>query len=200
MTTLDKLEFLKHKFVECAVVQDAKKGYIFSNQFNVAIDPDILEFASRCWAERYHYDTHIDAIAGLPDAGARLISILAQMLRVRAILPSKRAHIVPGSWKNVVSYSNRSFTMNEDDVQSHIGFVKSGMRVLLVDDVIAHGDTAIAAIHALQNSGVEVIGLAVLFDKVWQCGIEKIKQETGIDAFSLIRIKEITADGNIHIQ
>ncbi len=197
MTTNDKLEFLKQKFLQSAFVKDATKGYIVVKSFNLAIDPDVLEFASRCWAEHYHHDTHIDAIVGLPDAGARLVSVLGEMLRVGSILPSKRTLVVPGSWENVVSYRNQSFTTNQDEVQSHIGFIKSGMRVLLVDDVIAHGNTAIAAIKALQAAGVEVIGLAVLFDKAWQGGLERIQTETGVKVFSLINIKKITPKGEV---
>src|SRR5258708_17088446 len=108
MTTLDKLEFLKQKFLQYAFVKDAAKGYIVAKEFNIVIDPDILEFASLCWAEHYHHDTHIDAIVGLPDAGARLISILAQKLQVKHILPSKRSVKVPGVWEDVVSYTNAS--------------------------------------------------------------------------------------------
>ncbi len=194
MTTQDKLDFLQHKFLQTAFIKDAKKGYIVAETFNLAIDPDVLEFASRCWAEHYHQIKQIDAIVGLPDAGSRLVSVLAQMLRVTSILPSKRALQIPGAWRDVVSFSNASFTTNQEEVLSHIGFVKPGMKVLLVDDVVAHGTTAVAAIRALQAAGIEVVGLAVLFDKAWQGGMEKIKAETGVEAFSLIHLASI--DGN----
>lgn len=197
MTTQDKLDFLKQKFLQSAYVKDAAKGYVVVKNFNLAIDPDVLEFASRCWAEHYHHDTSIDAIVGLPDAGARLVSVLGEMLRVRAILPSKRSSIIPGAWEDVVSYTNSSFTMDQEEIKSHIGFVKPGMRVLLVDDVIAHGNTAVAAIKALQARGVEVVGLAVLFDKAWQNGRAKIETETQVKPFSLIHINHITPEGEI---
>ncbi|HEX7018350.1 MAG TPA: hypothetical protein VF209_05600, partial [Patescibacteria group bacterium] len=90
MTIQDKLEFLQQKFLQTAYVKDAKKGYIVVKEFNLTIDPDVLEFASRCWAEKYHDVRDIDAIVGLPDAGARLVSVLGEMLRVQHILPSKR--------------------------------------------------------------------------------------------------------------
>jgi len=200
MTTDAKLNFLKQRFLDCAFVKDVEKGYVVVKEFNLSIDPDVLEFASRCWAENYHHDTHIDAIVGLPDAGTRLVSVLGEMLRVKTILPSKRSTIIPSAWQDVISYSNKSFTMGADDVQSHIGFIKAGMRVLLVDDVVAHGNTAVAAIKALQAGGVEVIGLAVLFDKVWQNGIEIVKNETGVDIFSLIRIEEIAKDATLKLR
>jgi len=197
MTTNDKLEFLRQKFLQNSYVKDAQKGYIVVKDFNLSIDPDVLQLASRCWAEHYHARTDLDAIVGLPDAGARLVSLLGEMLRVKHILPSKRAVVIPGAWEDVITYTNTSFTTNQDEVKSHIGFIKPGTKVLLVDDVIAHGNTAVAAINALQAAQVEVVGLAVLFDKVWQNGVTRIKAETGVDAYSLIRIQEIKADGQI---
>lgn len=197
MTTNDKIQFLKQKFIEYAYVKDAEKGYVVVEGFNLAIDPDVLLFASRCWAEKYHEIKQIDAIVGLPDAGARLVSILGEMLRVRYILPSKRSTEIPGAWRNVVSYTNDSFTTNTEEVVSHIGFVKPKMKVLIVDDVVANGHTAVAAIKALQQADVDVVGMCVLFDKVWQNGIEKVKQQTGVDIYSLIRINSINKDGKI---
>jgi xanthine phosphoribosyltransferase len=196
MTNTDKLSFLKQKFLESAYVKDKEKGYVVIENFNLAIDPDILQIASGCWATHFQHQ-HIDSIVGLPDAGARLVSILASMLRIPSILPSKRSVVVPGAWHNVVSFSNVSFTTNQKEVQSHIGFVGAGSKVLIVDDVVAHGHTAIAAIRALKNVGVEVVGLAVLFDKGWQKGVENITKETGIPVYSLITIKEITDDGKV---
>jgi xanthine phosphoribosyltransferase len=197
MTTDQKLQFLKQIFLQTASVRDAEKGYVVVESFNLAIDPDILDLATRCWADLYQSHKDIDAVVGLPDAGSRLAPVLAEKLRVKCILPSKRIQTPPGAWKDVVSYTNQSFTTNQDEVVSHIGFVRSGMKVLLVDDVIARGHTAIAAIQALQQVGVEVVGLAVLFDKSWQQGKDKIVAATGVEVSSLISLREIQSDGTL---
>lgn len=196
----DRLKILQEQFLETAFVKDAQQGYLVAKDFNLAIDPNILELASECWAA--HYQEHaviIDAVVGLPDAGSRLVSILGQLLKVQRILPSKRADAIPGAWEDVISYSNQSFTTNQEEVRSHIGFIWPGQRVLLVDDVVAHGHTAIAAIKALQSADVIVVGLAVLFDKAWQGGQAKIKRETGVDVFSLIHVQEIKGNGKIAV-
>lgn len=199
MKPQDHITILKDLFLKNAVVKDAARGYIVAKPFNLCIDSDILEIASRCWANQYRKDD-IDAIVGLPDAGARLVSLLANMLGISVILPAKRSAVVPGGWEDVISYTNDSFTTNQKGIQSHIGFVKPGMRVLIVDDVIAHGDTAVAAIQALQEKQATVVGLAVLFDKVWQDGIRQIKQKTHVETFSLINIMKITPDGKIELR
>jgi xanthine phosphoribosyltransferase len=200
MTMQDKIGFLQRRFTQTAFVKDAAQGYVVIKEFNLSIDPDVLSMASRCWAEEYRQERNIDAIVGLPDAGARLVSLLGEMLGVKTILPSKRTTVVPGAWEDVVSYSNASFTTGQEEVKSHIGFVKKGMRILVVDDVVAHGHTAIAALKALQAAGAEIVGLAVLFDKVWQGGVETIFQETGVKVCSLVRVKEITADGQVVLE
>jgi xanthine phosphoribosyltransferase len=197
MTTDQKRSLLKQLFLDSAFVKDAEKGYVVVENFNLAIDPDVLELASRCWADLFQAEKDIDAVVGLPDAGARLAPLLAEKVHAHAILPSKRVPHPPGAWKDVVSYSNSSFTTNQDEVISHIGFVRPGMRVLVVDDVVAHGNTAVAAIHALQKAGVEVIGIAVLFEKAWQKGSARIEAETGVHVSSLISLEQITSDGKI---
>lgn len=198
MKPQDHLSILKRLFLENAKVKDAKTGYVVAKPFNLCIDSDILEIASRCWAQKYRAE-NIDAIVGLPDAGARLVSILANMLGISTILPAKRSSIVPGAWEDVVSYQNDSFTTGLKGIQSHIGFVRPGMRVLVIDDVIARGETAVAAIKALQEKGIIIVGLGVLFDKVWQEGVVQIKKETGIDTYSLIRVQHLSDSGEIQL-
>lgn len=200
MSYIDKISFLKKTFLDSAYVKDAEKGYIVVEPFNLALDPDILYLISSCWAEHYHTTTDISAIVGLPDAGSRLVSILANMLRIPNILPSKRTPTPPASWKDVVCFSNASFTLEQDAITSHIGFVKPGSKILLVDDVVAYGKTAVSAIKALQKADVEIIGLAVIFDKKWQGGVEKIVKETGVPVFSLMRIESISADRGIQLE
>lgn len=200
MTTDQKRSLLQQLFLQSAFVKDAEKGYVVVEKFNLAIDPDILDLASRCWADLFREYRDIDAVVGLPDAGARLAPLLAEKIHAHAILPSKRVPHPPGAWKDIVTYSNSSFTTNQDEVVSHIGFVRSGMKVLVVDDVVAHGNTAVAALTALQKAGVEVIGLAVLFDKVWQKGTQRIFQETGVKVSSLISIEQITTQGDLVLE
>lgn len=200
MNASNSLSILRREFKNLSQVQDIEKGYIKATPFNLALDPDLLSLVSRCWAEHYIEEPRIEAIVGLPDAGSRLVSMVADMLRVKKILPSKRTITAPGSWESVVTFKNSSFTTDQDEVVSQIGFVKPGMRLLLVDDVVAHGTTAIAAIKALQAKKAEIVGLAIIFDKVWQKGVEQIQQETGVPVFSLMRIESISKTGEIILQ
>lgn len=52
----------------------------------------------------------------------------------------------------------------EDEVEIHVDAVAPGERVLIVDDLIATGGTAEAAIKLLRRAGAEVIGAAFVID------------------------------------
>jgi adenine phosphoribosyltransferase len=51
-----------------------------------------------------------------------------------------------------------------DRVEMHVDAVARGERVLLVDDLIATGGTAVAAIQLLQQAGAQVLGAAFVID------------------------------------
>lgn len=93
----DSLSILRNSFLSIAKVKDAQKGYITAIPFNISLDPDLLSLVSRSWAEHYVDHLRIDAIVGLPDASSRLVSIVADMLRIRKILSSKRTKVALGS-------------------------------------------------------------------------------------------------------
>jgi len=51
-----------------------------------------------------------------------------------------------------------------DTIEMHLDAFKPGERVMLVDDLIATGGTAIAAVELLRQGGAEVIGAAFVVD------------------------------------
>lgn len=194
---MTKIEQLKKIFLEQSRVTNIEKGYIVAEHFNITIKTTILKLLAEVWADEYR-DEKIDAIVGLPQAGTALATALALELGAETILPTRK-YALPGSWQNVVTYHADSFTNGVDRVPSYLGGIISDENILMVDDVAAHGTTGVAAIKALQKAGVNVVGLAVIFDKIWQGGVERIQEETGVPVHSLIRISEITSDGQIKL-
>lgn len=186
-------------FLQNAKVTDLKKGYVVVSPLNIDIHTDLLEIIITCWAKQFS-KIHIDSIVGIPDAGARYATPLALKLKAKRTLPAKKRSY-PIGWEKlgkVVQYEARSFTgFTEEVTTSFIGGVRKGEKVLLVDDVTARGDVGVAAIKALQKAGVIVVGLAIVFDKIEQGGVERIEKETGVKVFSLIRIQHIAEDGSI---
>jgi adenine phosphoribosyltransferase len=71
-----------------------------------------------------------------------------------------------------------------DSLEVHTDAVFEGERVLLVDDVIATGGTAAAAIALLRNVGAEVVAFSVFIELVFLGGAEKID---GVPIHALLR-------------
>lgn len=71
-----------------------------------------------------------------------------------------------------------------DSLEVHTDAVDEGEKVLLVDDVIATGGTARAAVQLLQHMGADVVALSVFIELVFLNGAEKID---GVPLHALVR-------------
>lgn len=108
---------------------------------------------------------------------------LAALLSVKAGRPyvfmRKKKYGLPGevSVKQVTGYSKSDLYLND---------VKSGDRVVFVDDVISTGGTLKAAIQALRSAGAKVVDILIVFDKMKdKRGLEK---ELGLQIKTLLRV------------
>ncbi len=70
-------------------------------------------------------------------------------------------------------------------------YVSSDDHVLLVDDFLANGETATAAIRLIRMSHATIAGLAVLIEKSFQPGREKLNEQ-GIEVYALARIAKLS--------
>ena len=71
-----------------------------------------------------------------------------------------------------------------DALEVHVDALEAGQRVLLVDDVIATGGTAAAAIKLLKGIGAEVVGFSVFIELVFLSGNELLD---GVPIHALVR-------------
>lgn len=73
-------------------------------------------------------------------------------------------------------------------VSSH--FMNENDHVLIVDDFLANGEAATGAIRLIRKSHATIAGMAVLIEKTFQPGREKLTEQ-GIDVFALARIAKL---------
>ncbi|MDO5746792.1 MAG: adenine phosphoribosyltransferase [Actinomycetaceae bacterium] len=111
----------------------------------------------RCLAQ--HYKNHIDAVAGLESRGFLLAAPLAVELGV-PMLMIRKAGKLPGPLIGM-DYSLEYGTARLE-LQPHS--VPQGARVLIVDDVLATGGTAGAAVKLIEKSGAHVAEVFVLME------------------------------------
>lgn len=198
----EKREFLRRVFLKEAHVLDVRRGYISVSPFNLRMNPDVLKTAAYLIARHYR-QSRINVVHGIPHGGNYLATAVAleigNSVRLHA---SRKDQNIPVSWKEVYRQEVRSFTTSGEGATVFSGinlsFVRPGERVLLVDDVCATGETGERIISGLLGRGVAVVGFAVLFNKTFQHGLDRIAI-LGVDAYSCVSIKEITSDGKIRL-
>ena len=195
------LTFLRKEFLRDAKVIDLERGYISASSFNLRMKPAILMAAGRLIAHALK-DARVDIIHGIPHSGNFLATAVALAMdketptagkQIRLHSSRKDQH-VPATWKDIFRAETRSFTTSNSGMTIFSGinlsFVLPGDRVLLVDDVCATGETGTRLVEGLLKRNVTVAGFAVLFDKVFQGGLEQVAR-LGITVYSCISVLEI---------
>lgn len=106
-----------------------------------------------------HYRGQIDAIAGLESRGFILAAPLATALGV-GMITVRKAGKLPGPVIGVdyqLEYGEARMELRPDSVHE-------GSRVLIIDDVLATGGTAAAAVELIRKCNAEVVGVNVLLE------------------------------------
>lgn len=112
----------------------------------------------------------IDRVAGIEARGFILGGAVAHQLSV-GFVPVRKKGKLP--WRTI----GRDYALEygTDRVEMHEDAVKPGDEVLLVDDLIATGGTAEAAIRLLREAGAEVVGCSFVIDLPDLGGRERIE-------------------------
>ena len=73
----------------------------------------------------------------------------------------------------------------QDTIEMHADSIRKGERVLVVDDLIATGGTAEAAIKLIQKTGAEIVGAAFVVDLPDLGGLKRIA-DMGVPVTALV--------------
>lgn len=122
----------------------------------------------------------IDLIAGIEARGFVVASALSYAL-TRGNLMLRKPSKLPGETVGI----DYALEYGTDRIEMHVGAVRPGMRVLLVDDLIATGGTALAGISLLRGQGAIVTEARFLIDLPDLGGAEKLGA-AGVNPVSLM--------------
>ncbi len=114
--------------------------------------------------------TKIDKIAGIEARGFILGGAVAHQLSA-GFVPIRKKGKLP---HKVVSIGY-SLEYGIDQMEMHVDAVTAGERVILVDDLIATGGTAEAAVKLLQKLGADVVAACFVIDLPDLGGAKKIE-------------------------
>jgi adenine phosphoribosyltransferase len=122
----------------------------------------------------------IDLIAGIEARGFIVASALAYALTKGKLMLRK-----PGKLPGETVSIDYALEYGTDRIELHKGAIPAGARVLLVDDLIATGGTALAAITLLRSEGAIVSQARFLVDLPDLGGAAKL-EEAGVSTHSLL--------------
>ncbi|SNS25616.1 adenine phosphoribosyltransferase [Sphingomonas laterariae] len=121
-----------------------------------------------------------DMVAGIEARGFIFGAAVAQALGTGLVLIRKDGKL-PGRTVAV----DYALEYGEDRIEMHEDALVPGCRVLLIDDLIATGGTALAAIRLLRKAGAEVGGAAFVIDLPDLGGAAKIAAD-GVPVAALV--------------
>ncbi|MCF3936507.1 adenine phosphoribosyltransferase [Acuticoccus sp. M5D2P5] len=122
----------------------------------------------------------IDMVAGIDARGFILGGAIAVELGKGFVAVRKR-----GKLPAEVYREEYSLEYGVDEVEIHVDAVPAGSRVLLVDDLIATGGTAMAAVKLIERAGGTVPAAAFAID-LPDLGGAKGLRDKGVDVFSVL--------------
>jgi adenine phosphoribosyltransferase len=123
-------------------------------------------------------DQHIDAVLGIEARGFMFAAPVALRLGV-AFVPVRK----PGKLPRAVERVEYALEYGSDAVEMHRDALAPGARVLLIDDVIATGGTAAAAVELVRRQAAQVVSAAFLIELSFLGGAAKL----GVPCASVLR-------------
>lgn len=148
-----------------------KTGILFYDITTLLKDGDGFRIAVDAMAAPY-LDSGVDVVVGIESRGFIFGSAVADRLKT-GFAPVRK----PGKLPSTTLRASYSLEYGTDSLEIHDDAVKSGQRVLLVDDLLATGGTAAAAVSLVRGLDGDVIGLQFLIELVGLNGREKLTSE-----------------------
>jgi len=111
----------------------------------------------------------VDMVAAIEARGFLLASPVAVALGA-GVVPLRKTGKLP--WSTMSESYDLEY--GADSLEVHLDAVAEGQRVLVVDDIVATGGTARAAVELIRRAGAGVVGLAALLEIVALGGRERL--------------------------
>ncbi|OSQ38863.1 adenine phosphoribosyltransferase [Thalassospira mesophila] len=125
----------------------------------------------------------IDVIAGIEARGFIIGPAVALALGV-GFIPIRKQGKLPAKTISV----EYDLEYGSDIIEMHVDAVKPGQRVLILDDLIATGGTALAAIDLIEKAGAVPVSCAFIIDLPDIGGAARIR-ERGVPVFTLVEFE-----------
>lgn len=156
-----------------------KPGIQFRDITTLLSQPEALSLAVKGLVEPFR-SAGITAVVGIEARGFILGGAAAYEMGVGFVPMRKR-----GKLPFDVIGQDYELEYGTDRLEMHVDAVTASDQILLIDDLIATGGTAVAAIDLLQLGGAQVTSAAFVIDLPDLGGLERVRAK-GVDTFGLI--------------
>lgn len=156
-------------------------GVIFKDVTPISADADAAHWVNSEIAHRFA-DAGITKIVGVEARGFILGASLAAQMHL-GFVPIRKSGKLP----RATYRAEYELEYGADSIEIHQDALSNSDRVLIVDDVLATGGTACAAIDLIEECGAQVLGIAVLLDLAFLGGSAKVQsRDPRIDVFAAL--------------
>jgi len=155
---------------------------------NHQVDPALMQEMGKEIAEQFK-DKGITKVATIESSGIAPAIMTSLALGVPMVILKKQPSKILNQdlYQTVVT----SFTKETNyELTLSKKYITADDHVLLVDDFLANGEAATAAIRLIRMSHATIAGLGVLIEKSFQPGREKLTAQ-GIEVYALARIAKM---------
>ena len=162
------------------IVQDfPKPGVGFRDVSPLLANPNAFSKALDLLNDQFAQSDY-DVIAGIDSRGFIFGTALARLTGKPFIMIRKANKLPPETLR--VSYE---LEYGSDHLEIRKGLLQPTDRVLIVDDVLATGGTACAAVDLVRESGARILGVAVILELSALGGRERL-EATGVPVLALL--------------
>jgi adenine phosphoribosyltransferase len=154
-----------------------KPGIVFKDITPLLADAAALRATVDAFVERYR--GKVDVVLGIESRGFIVGSAVAYGLDRGIALVRK-----PGKLPHLTHAATYELEYGTDTLEIHHDAVAGGSRVLVIDDLLATGGTASAAVELVRRCGGHVMACAFVIELAFLGGRKRLE---GQEVFSLLR-------------
>ena len=177
MITMNELDYVRQTVRQ--VPDFPKPGILFLDITTATKDAKAMNLMIDFLYEKFK-DEKIDYVAGIESRGFIFGAPLACRLNA-GFVPIRKPNKLPAD----TIKETYSLEYGTDTIEMHSDAVKAGDRVLVIDDLLATGGTAVAACNLVKKVGAEVVAAAFIIELDPLKGREKI-EEKGVKVVSML--------------
>ena len=175
--TMNDLDYVREHVRQ--VPDFPKPGILFLDITTATKDAKAMNLMIDFLYEKFK-DEKIDYVAGIESRGFIFGTPLACRLNA-GFVPIRKPNKLPAD----TIKESYSLEYGTDTIEMHADAVKAGDRVLVIDDLLATGGTAVAACNLVKKVGAEVVASAFIIELDPLKGREKI-EATGVKVVSML--------------